>query len=204
MAGRKSPKGHRERRSSTDLDDDCAVAEEDIVGIRTKARLTQHALAGRMGTTQPVIARLESGRIHPSLRTLEKLARATGSRLTVRFEPKSGSTSNPRRTTAMPTPSGYRVIGIRHALRRLREGHGLVGEGIMFPDEAATNIKSRAVVRVQRNVNRTLRLVARAIETGEMPEALRTGIISVRVGNESFLTEIEVPEAIRALGRRRR
>ncbi len=39
-----------------------------------------------MGTTQSAVARLESGRAKPSLRTLEKYAAATGSRLTVKLE----------------------------------------------------------------------------------------------------------------------
>jgi ribosome-binding protein aMBF1 (putative translation factor) len=40
-----------------------------------------------MNTTQAVIARLESGRIKPSTRTLERLARATGMKLRISFEP---------------------------------------------------------------------------------------------------------------------
>jgi transcriptional regulator with XRE-family HTH domain len=40
-----------------------------------------------MGTTQPAVTRMESGRIQPSLRTLRRLAEATGSKLTIRLEP---------------------------------------------------------------------------------------------------------------------
>ena len=40
-----------------------------------------------MKTTQSVVARLESGRAHPSARTLEKVARATGTRLRIAFDP---------------------------------------------------------------------------------------------------------------------
>jgi predicted transcriptional regulator len=42
-----------------------------------------------MHTTQAVIARLESGRVKPSTRTLERLAlaAATGTRLRISFEP---------------------------------------------------------------------------------------------------------------------
>jgi len=40
-----------------------------------------------MHTTQAVIARLESGRVKPSTRTLERLAEATGMRLKISFEP---------------------------------------------------------------------------------------------------------------------
>ncbi len=58
-----------------------------VIEARSRAGLTQEELAERMGTTQPVVARLESGRTRPSTRTLERLAQATGSRLIIRFEP---------------------------------------------------------------------------------------------------------------------
>ena len=57
-----------------------------VVDVRNRAGLTQEELARRMGTTQPVVARLESGRTRPSMRTLERLAEATGSRLLISFE----------------------------------------------------------------------------------------------------------------------
>ena len=59
-----------------------------IMDLRSRAGLTQEELARRMGTTQPVVARLESGRTRPSMRTLERLAEATGSRLLISFEPR--------------------------------------------------------------------------------------------------------------------
>ena len=39
-----------------------------------------------MKTTQSAVARLESGRTPPSTRTLEKVARATGTRLRIQFD----------------------------------------------------------------------------------------------------------------------
>lgn len=48
---------------------------------RAAAGLTQAEVAKRMGTTQSVIARLESGKGSPSLATLRKYARALGCRL---------------------------------------------------------------------------------------------------------------------------
>ena len=51
-----------------------------LIKARTLAGLTQAELATRMKTTQSAIARLESGRTPPSTRTLEKVARATGTR----------------------------------------------------------------------------------------------------------------------------
>ncbi len=63
------------------------VLAEVIMDVRNRAGLTQEELARRMGTTQPVVARLESGRTHPSMQTLERLAEATGSRLLISFAP---------------------------------------------------------------------------------------------------------------------
>lgn len=50
-------------------------------------RRVEAELAERMETTQSVVARLESGRVQPSTRTLEKIARATGTRLRISFDP---------------------------------------------------------------------------------------------------------------------
>jgi ribosome-binding protein aMBF1 (putative translation factor) len=57
-----------------------------MVEARVRAGLTQAQLAQRMGTKQPVIARLEAGRRSPNIKTLRKLAAATGSRLVVRLD----------------------------------------------------------------------------------------------------------------------
>jgi len=59
-----------------------------VIEARNRVGLTQAELARKMGTTQPVLARLEGGRTRPSMRTLERLARATGTRLLIRFEPR--------------------------------------------------------------------------------------------------------------------
>ena len=58
-----------------------------VIEARSRAGLTQEELARRMGTTQSAIARLESGRVRPSTKTLEKLAQATGTHLKVSLEP---------------------------------------------------------------------------------------------------------------------
>ena len=64
------------------------VLASAVIDARNRAGLTQKELARKMGTTQPVVARLESGRVRPSMRTLERLAEATGSRLLISFEPR--------------------------------------------------------------------------------------------------------------------
>jgi len=57
-----------------------------LVAARARAGLTQAEVAERMGTTQSVVARLESGRSTPTWKTLKRYAQATGSRLRVDLE----------------------------------------------------------------------------------------------------------------------
>jgi transcriptional regulator with XRE-family HTH domain len=76
------------RKAYEALEEEFVLASA-VVDARNRAGLTQEALAQKMGTTQPVVARLESGRTHPSMRTLERLADATGSRLLISFEPRA-------------------------------------------------------------------------------------------------------------------
>ena len=61
-----------------------------LIKARADADLTQDQVAQAMGTTQAFIARLESGRVLPSTRTLERFAKATGTRLRISFEPEGG------------------------------------------------------------------------------------------------------------------
>ncbi|MGL5361676.1 MAG: helix-turn-helix domain-containing protein [Bosea sp. (in: a-proteobacteria)] len=58
----------------------------EVSKARARSGLTQGEIARRMGTTQSVVARLESGRSRPSMRTLERYAEATGSRVRVVLE----------------------------------------------------------------------------------------------------------------------
>lgn len=50
---------------------------------RIEAGLSQSELARRMGTSQPVIARIEGGGSTPTVDMLDRLARATGKRLEI-------------------------------------------------------------------------------------------------------------------------
>jgi DNA-binding transcriptional regulator YiaG len=58
-----------------------------LIRARTHAHLSQAEVASRMGTTESAVSRLESGRVKPSTRTLERYAQATGHRLHIRLEP---------------------------------------------------------------------------------------------------------------------
>jgi ribosome-binding protein aMBF1 (putative translation factor) len=79
-------KDARYRREYAALEEEFSLASA-VIEARARAGLTQQQLAKRMKTTQAVIARLESGRIKPSTRTLERVAAATGMRLRISFEP---------------------------------------------------------------------------------------------------------------------
>lgn len=58
----------------------------ELIAARTRAGLTQTELAECMHTKQSTIARLESGRTLPSMRTLARYVEATGSRAVARLE----------------------------------------------------------------------------------------------------------------------
>ena len=62
-----------------------------IRDARARARLTQAELAERMGTTQSVIARLESPRSNPRMDTLARAIEATDQRLELTARPRGGS-----------------------------------------------------------------------------------------------------------------
>jgi Predicted transcription factor, homolog of eukaryotic MBF1 len=63
-----------------------------LIRARAAADMTQEEVAKAMGTTQAVVARLESGRSLPSTRTLQRFAAATGTRLRISFDrPRSGA-----------------------------------------------------------------------------------------------------------------
>ena len=67
--------------------DEFAIARE-LIAARARAGLTQGEVARRMGTTQSVVARLESGKRPPSMRTVERFAQAVGGHLVFRIEPQ--------------------------------------------------------------------------------------------------------------------
>jgi ribosome-binding protein aMBF1 (putative translation factor) len=79
-------KNPRYRQAYAALEEEFSLTAA-LIEARSRAGLTQEQVARRMKTTQAVIARLEGGGSKPSTRTLEKYAKATGSRLKIAFEP---------------------------------------------------------------------------------------------------------------------
>ena len=63
--------------------------EQELVALREKRGLSQREFAKLLGTTQPYVAKLESGRIkNLGLRTLLKCARALRGTVTLKVEPR--------------------------------------------------------------------------------------------------------------------
>ena len=81
----KDPKYRREYKA---LEDEFSLTAA-MIKARSRAGMTQEQVARRMKTTQAVIARLEGKRSRPSTRTLQRYAKATGSRLRISFEPEA-------------------------------------------------------------------------------------------------------------------
>lgn len=67
-----------------------------MIKARAEANMTQEQVAKAMGTTQAVVARLESGKILPSTRTLERFAQATRTRLRISFTREALGAEAPR------------------------------------------------------------------------------------------------------------
>ena len=72
------------RKEYAKVDAEFALIEVMITAQR-EAKLTQAELAEKIGTTQSAIARLEGGRVSPSISTLRRYAEATGHQLQVGF-----------------------------------------------------------------------------------------------------------------------
>ncbi len=99
------------------LEEEFTLAEA-FIRARAQASLTQEQVAARMGTTQAVIARLESGRAKPSTRTLERLAEATGTRLRIGFEPRERKRERTKGPAAPKRPGKPRAHGSWTSSRR--------------------------------------------------------------------------------------
>ena len=70
-----------------DMKPEFAVARA-LLTARIESGLTQEEVAKRMGTTQSVIARLEGGRTLPSIKSLYRYAKATGTKPVIQLVQK--------------------------------------------------------------------------------------------------------------------
>lgn len=66
------------------LEEEFALAKA-LIAARSTANLTQEQVAERMHTSQSYIAKLEGGRINPTMKALKRYAEATGTKLRFNF-----------------------------------------------------------------------------------------------------------------------
>ena len=107
---KKASKRRGFREAYDALEAEYALAHE-MLAARTRAGLTQEAVADRMGTTKSAISRLEgAGKHAPSLASLKKYADAVGCTLKIEFIKRTA-----KRRTA--THTGVPVAVLKTARR---------------------------------------------------------------------------------------
>jgi DNA-binding XRE family transcriptional regulator len=72
------------KKAYTELEGEFLVAKA-LIEARKSANLTQEQVAERMGTTQSVVARMESGNPLPSLKSVVRYAAAVNSRIELKL-----------------------------------------------------------------------------------------------------------------------
>lgn len=96
-----------------------------LLHARSDARLSQAELAGRAGTSQPALARYETGVALPTLPTLERLLSACGRQLQIDAPPLA---EQPARASSMRGQLGPHAQKLRRQRRTLldaAERHGV-------------------------------------------------------------------------------
>jgi transcriptional regulator with XRE-family HTH domain len=90
--------------------------DQEIAALREKSGLSQRAFAARLGTSQPYVAKLESGRIkNLGVRTLIKAARAAGGtvNITITSGKKAPLAGRPATTRRRKTRTPVRAHAAR-------------------------------------------------------------------------------------------
>ncbi len=71
-------------------DELCKVVGEKVKALRKERGLTQQKLAKRLGISQQVISRVESGQENPSLLTLKEIVTGSGGSIVIEIQKKGG------------------------------------------------------------------------------------------------------------------
>jgi transcriptional regulator with XRE-family HTH domain len=93
---RQSPDGFRRHLQGIafliycEMDMDASALGLRLARLRRQAGLTQAELARRMGTTQPAISKIESGRTFPTIPLLDRFAQATGTVVELKLGAEEG------------------------------------------------------------------------------------------------------------------
>ena len=103
--------------------------EQQIVALREKRGLTQQGLAKLLGTSQPYVAKIESGRVkNLGIRTLVKCAHALGASIAIRMEPVSRrltrSAASARRRSVVGRARIPESDGLAQGAVAVRASHG--------------------------------------------------------------------------------
>ena len=105
-----------------------------IKTTRTAAGLSQAELARRAGTSQPAVARYETGAVSPSVRTLEHLVHAAGRRLVLGDSPAVCSDLSSARMAKLRHNRPAIESAVRAAGARYLRVFGSVARGEDGPD----------------------------------------------------------------------
>jgi ribosome-binding protein aMBF1 (putative translation factor) len=94
---KKAKKREAFKRAYEDLEEEYTLIRE-MLAARSRAGLSQEAVAERMGTTKSAISRLEAAGKHaPSLTTLKKYAQAVGCHLEIKLVARNSQTNRSTR-----------------------------------------------------------------------------------------------------------
>ncbi len=72
------------KKAYAELEEEFLIAKA-LIKARKSAKLTQKQVAERMGTTQSVVARMESGKPLPSLKSVARYAAAVNSKIELKL-----------------------------------------------------------------------------------------------------------------------
>src|SRR5919109_2413591 len=86
---------------------DAAAVGRMVEERRRAAGLTQAELARRIGTTQPAISKIESGRTLPGLELLDRVARALGRPIAITLGASPTSSAEERRRRVRRALKGF-------------------------------------------------------------------------------------------------
>lgn len=102
----------------------------ELSRLRRVAGLSQSDLARRMGTAQPVVSRVESGRVLPSLSMIDRFARATGQSLSMEFGSSENETPPAMRRERLKRVLGDYVFNPWDRSPSEAEARSLVADGL--------------------------------------------------------------------------
>jgi transcriptional regulator with XRE-family HTH domain len=131
--------------------DDSLDGARILRDARASGGLTQRQLAARAGTSQSVVARIESGASTPGLDTLRRLVRATGHDIAVRLRPSGDALrARARHWFASSAPGGILAAYVYGSEAR-GEAHreSDVDIGLLLDPAAYPHRAARSALRVE-------------------------------------------------------